>query len=495
MAMYRVSDLIKLEDIKQWNLKDVITITAGCGTGKSYFIKNVLYDYAKESGYKILFLVHRSNCKNQFEEEIICDNKTDVIDITTYQSIESTILSKKEIDLDKYTYIIADEYQYFCDDATFNKNSDVSLNEILNSNTIKIFMSATDGLIKNYLKMKKKIEVTEYEIPSTFDFIRSLSFFDKQDMMFEIAEECLENNDKCIFFIQSAKLAYELYSKFKNNAIFNCSKSNKEYYKHVDEQAIMDILKNQKFDKNMLITTCAMDAGVNILDLELSHIICDVFDVNTLLQCIGRKRIVQEGDGFHLYIKSISNKQLGGIKTSTEKRLKKAEFLLDFGTEVYIRSYYKNTNDYSNIIYDDVVDGQCVKKVNELIYYKYKHTMLTIDNMISKGDYGYNKYFADLFGIERYRVLEEEKKSDDLCSYLDSIVGKKLFKEEQKELKEMFNKAGLKDRTMGINTLRGKLLDEKLPYIIDVPDRKSYRDKDGKVKKEKSHWMIKKIIY
>ena len=59
----------------------------------------------------------------------------------------------------------------------------------------------------------------------------------------------------------------------------------------------------------------------------------------------------------------------------------------------------------------------------------------------------------------------------------------------------MFNKAGLKDRTMGINTLRGKLLDEKLPYIIDVPDRKSYRDKDGKVKKEKSHWMIKKIIY
>ena len=494
MAMYRVSDLIKLEDIKQWNLKDVITITAGCGTGKSYFIKNVLYDYAKENEYKILFLVHRSNCKNQFEEEIISDNKTDVIDITTYQSIESTILSKKEIDLDKYTYIIADEYQYFCDDATFNKNSDVSLNEILNSNTIKIFMSATDGLIKNYLKMKKKIEVTEYEVPSTFDFIRSLSFFDKQDTMFEIAEECLENNDKCIFFIQSAKLAYELYSKFKNNAIFNCSKSNKEYYKHVDEQAIMDILKNQKFDKNMLITTCAMDAGVNILDLELSHIICDVFDVNTLLQCIGRKRIVQEGDGFHLYIKSISNKQLGGIKTSTEKRLKKAEFLLDFGTEVYIRSYYKNTNDYSNIIYDDVVNGQCVKKVNELIYYKYKHTMLTIDNMISKGDYGYNKYFADLFGIERYRVLEEEKKSDDLESYLESILGQVML--QVKDRKELIERIDVKSNgklLKKIGNLNGALEEREVSYrIVEFSTSKII---NGKKKNFPNAWRIEKLTY
>lgn len=481
MAMYRVSDLIKLEDIKQWNLKDVITITAGTGVGKSYFVKNVLYNYAKESGQKILFLVHRSNCKNQFEEEIINDNKTDIIDITTYQSIESNVLSKKEIDLDKYTYIIADEYQYFCDDATFNKYSDVSLNEVLNSNTIKIFMSATDGLIKNYLKMKKKIKVTEYEIPSTFDFIRSLSFFNKQETMFELVQECLENNDKCIFFIQSAKLAYELYSEFKDSAIFNCSKSNKEYYKYVDEQAIIDILTSQKFEKNILITTCAMDAGVNILDLELNHIVCDVFDVNTLLQCIGRKRIVREGDGFHLYIKSVSNKQLGGIKTSTEKRLKKAEFLLDFGTEAYIGSYYKNTNDYSNIIYDDIVDGQCVKKVNELIYYKYKYTMATIDSMITKGDYGYNKYFADLFGIERYRVLEEEKKSDDLCSYLDRIVGKKLFKEEQKELIEKINLRVDGRQQKSYSKLNDGLKMIKLGFII-LPKRTS----------KERYWVVEK---
>ena len=155
--MYRVSDLIKLEDIKSWNDGEIITITAGTGVGKSYFIKNVLYDYAKSNNDKILFIVHRRNCKNQFINEIEEDKKSDVIKILTYQGIETGILKDKIIDLDKYKYIVADEYQYFCDDSNFNKTSDMSFEKIMSSKSIKIFMSATDKLIKGYIKNRKKI--------------------------------------------------------------------------------------------------------------------------------------------------------------------------------------------------------------------------------------------------------------------------------------------------------------------------------------------------
>lgn len=78
----RVSDLITEEEINNLNKGDTITVTAGTGAGKIYFVKNGLYDEAKGEGKKILMLVHRLNCKNQFSYEIMRDNKANVIDIT-----------------------------------------------------------------------------------------------------------------------------------------------------------------------------------------------------------------------------------------------------------------------------------------------------------------------------------------------------------------------------------------------------------------------------
>ena len=88
MERKRVSEIITTEEIKKWNKGDIITITAGTGAGKSYFIKNILYAFAKKENKKILFLIHRTDCKNQFYEEIKRDNKLDTINIKTYQSIE-----------------------------------------------------------------------------------------------------------------------------------------------------------------------------------------------------------------------------------------------------------------------------------------------------------------------------------------------------------------------------------------------------------------------
>lgn len=81
----RVSDLITVEDIQKWEPDVPVIIDAGTGVGKSYFIKNTLYDIAKEEGQKILFLIHRRKCVDQFIMEIEADGKDDVIDIVTYQ--------------------------------------------------------------------------------------------------------------------------------------------------------------------------------------------------------------------------------------------------------------------------------------------------------------------------------------------------------------------------------------------------------------------------
>ena len=58
----RVSELITCDTIRQWSVNDTISITAGTGAGKSYWVKNVLYLIAAEQKEQILFLIHIVIC-------------------------------------------------------------------------------------------------------------------------------------------------------------------------------------------------------------------------------------------------------------------------------------------------------------------------------------------------------------------------------------------------------------------------------------------------
>ncbi|WP_297633548.1 DEAD/DEAH box helicase family protein [uncultured Clostridium sp.] len=141
MGQLRISEIITIEDIKNWNKGEIVTITAGTGAGKSYFIKNILHAFAYLKNTKILMLVHRTNCKDQFLNEIKKDKKTDSIDIATYQSLEQ---KKGFYYLQQYDYIVCDEFHYFMQDAAFSTTTDISLDRILGqTDKVRIFMSAT----------------------------------------------------------------------------------------------------------------------------------------------------------------------------------------------------------------------------------------------------------------------------------------------------------------------------------------------------------------
>lgn len=493
MTMKRVSELITTNEIKKWSDNEVITITAGTGAGKSYFIKNVLYAFAKLNEKKILFLVHRSNCANQFKEEIEKDNKADTIIIKTYQYYESMIKNKKPIDLSEYKYIVADEFHYFLSDSSFNIITDTSLNLILNANSIKILMSATGSDIKNYIKTRKNINTIDYKLPIKYKFIKALSFYSSDNTLDTFAKDCIASSeDKGIFFIQSAKKAYEFYIKYKDNAIFNCSKSNKDYYKYVDINKIDDMLRNERFESKMLITTTCMDAGVNIIDKDVRHIVCDVKDTGTLIQCLGRKRLCKD-EQIYVYIKSISNKSLGGIKGQLNVKFNKANYLMTHTVKEYLKEYPRsNAKDYYNLVYDDITDSddKCTKRINELMYCKIVCDLSEIDTMLQYGKYGYNKYMnEEIFKrSKRYTLLEEDFKMSKLELYLDSVVDKKLFKEEQQELIEMFNIRDNRNRLQKSPKLFNVYLeDNKFPYLII---NKQIRIEN----KRKTVWIVSKLI-
>lgn len=499
--MVRVSEVITTDEIKTWTSDNIISITAGTGVGKSYFIKNILYAFAKSNNKKILFLIHRTNCTDQFYKELKKDNKLDVIDIRTYQSIEAFVKNKKKFDFSKYQYIVSDEFHYFMGDASFNVTTDMSLNQILKQNDcIRIFMSATGEHVKNYINNTKGYSMKEYNLPITYDFIKQLTFFNLDDTMEEFIKECINSNDKAIFFIQSAKKAYELYNKYKDNCIFNCSKSNDEYYKYVDTKVIDSILENERFEKNILITTTCFDAGVNIIDKDLKHIVCDVEDVDTLIQCIGRKRLQDDEDKIYLYVKTINNQSLGGKETQLKSKIKMADFARKHTVKEYVDEFPRGI-DYHKIVYDVSTDDEdtCTKQINELMYFKCKCDIVQIEIMKLNGDYGYNKYlakklgFIDKDGNPKYRLIEEEKANDDLEFKLEELVGNIFLQtKDRKAVIDLINVRINGHQLKKIGNLNGALEEREIPYrIVEFSTSKII---DGKKKNFKSAWKIEKLV-
>ena len=70
-----------IQNIMDNNLqsKQSMFAIATTGKGKSYFIKNELYNYCKAKGYKILYLLPRKVVKEEFIKELQAENKTSVI--------------------------------------------------------------------------------------------------------------------------------------------------------------------------------------------------------------------------------------------------------------------------------------------------------------------------------------------------------------------------------------------------------------------------------
>lgn len=497
----RVTDIITTNDIKRWTPRDIVIISAGTGTGKSYFVKNSLYQYAKENSKKILFLIHRSNCTEQFKGEIERDGKSDVIDILTYQKIEYDILKHNQhINYKQYAYIVCDEFHYFIADAGFNHTTDISFKEILRQNgCIRIFMSATGENVEQYLSVNYRKRVRKYSLKPDYEYVSGLTFFSQDEDIDYLAEKAINENVKAIIFIQSAEKAYKLYCKYSQYSLFNCSTNNK-HYKYTDEAKILSMLENECFNENLLITTSCLDAGTNIIDRNVKYIIADITDISSLIQCLGRKRSIDESDTAHFYIKTISNQRLSGLKRSMCKDIEKAEFLLKHNTQELILKYPRQ-EDKSRIIYDitkpNHQKNMSSKEVNMMMLTK-KRADIKLYDALMKIEYGYCKHLAEYLGFidsdGRYTYTTFSN-NHTLEAFLQRYVDNEVVMLKKSDRKPLVDKLNL--RSDGRKQLKEKkslneALDElKIPYRIKKFE--TSRMIDGKKKKFKEAWKIIKI--
>ena len=485
--MEHFGDLIKLEDIISWKPKDMILGTAGTGDGKSYFILNDLYDYCKEHNLSILFLTNRDILKEQFLQEVKTDNKQDIITIMNYQKVEALIMYN--IPMENYDFIVADEIHYIFGDADFNRNTELIIEWLIDINcSVKILLSATSELIQEYLEEYRGIKLIKYTLEKDREHIKNTYFYEDSDVLMKMLFE-LPIGEKAIYFGNVDKV-YKA-SQDLNDAEFLCS-TNSKFSKLSNEDIKYQIIENKKFECQVLCTTSVIDNDVNIKDESVKHVIVDYFDIETIIQCLGRKRVLHKDDKINIYIRNRSSKSLKMSLTNFNTQIAQVKYLKDFGVEEFVKKYgRKNLSHCINIITDN--KGNTNLKRNDIMYIKQFKNIESAELMIANS---YDFIICQKLNIDYSTIkrLEDEYDALTLVDIISQYISIKMFEEEREEFKrllmdKLFKTPDSSHGSLGMKSINSLFKDNNLDFVIKSKTENSRKSDNFR----KVYWIISKL--
>lgn len=503
------------KEYKQWNNGDIVLIGTGTGSGKSYFIRNQLSDYAEEQGEEILFIFNRKKLHEQNKAQIHKVNNIR-IHTATYQEIEHSIIHNDSYDFSKYKYIVCDECHYFTDDSGFNHNSDISFNSIMSqSDKVKIFMSATSCSLFSFIKENQpKHKIWDYKQKKSYKHINSLYFYREVEAVQRFIDKRFNGDEKIIWFCKSVKKAVQLHSMYPDS-YFLCSESekNKRYLKLLDENTFAEQGDKITFNRKFLFTTKVLDNGFDLKDERIKLIICDEFDINTMIQCLGRKRILSDTDKVNVILFNHSNNSLNGIRSLLNNKLNEVEAFKEGGVEGrnnYVGRFAHRSN---YIIYDQPSPDNKYssnKRISLVKYLKAKNDFSVIDEMIErnkalnkmridlkekKRSDAYMLCILELMDLDRCGDLDKMFHEKELTEYLDFLLGKQLFKQEQKELIERMNVRSNGKQLKSYEALNIALTELKLDYriISEANYKRNLEDGSPNLARKKKYWRVMRL--
>ena len=340
------------EDYKTWN-DDVVLLGLGTGRGKTTFSLETYCPYLMEQNKSVLYLCNRKKLQSQIYNKVKESEINKNVTVITYQKLQELIRSGDSIP--EYDVYICDEAHFFLSDSEFNLYTDVSYRYILNqAKAVVIFMTATYHNI--FVRIKEDIikqktgdaykSPKEYILPTDYEYVQKICWFRNSDL-FGIVDTILrETDEKVLYFCNSItkmQKFYDHYSPTKGLGEemklyieetnlkfmdFYCSDYSKNIWakKHVNNAAVIESKDGgYQFENRMLVSTKCLDNGVDFKDRKLKHIICDIFDLESAIQCLGRKRILDNTDKCTFYIRDYQSYELNIFQRIVSDQINAAE--------------------------------------------------------------------------------------------------------------------------------------------------------------------------
>lgn len=522
------------DSYQNWKNGESVFINAPTGTGKTTFVLTQLMQKAQEEGKEVLFLSNRYLLKEQIKMKIAQEQNLPTEDLTWLERIEEfsgiTIASYQKIqelmeyenaykyyNTLRYKYVIFDEIHYIVEDSTFNPKVQFLLDFIRNVSSIKVFMSATieeaeeylvdTGLLGDIFYNSRVIEneiisydllktctyetirmehyVWYYEIPEKKRNVRTFYFEDYN----QIVNQINQSQEKWIVFVSNKDGAKRWVNEIK--VPFEIIHSDRK-----EVEVVKQIVQDEQFQTQVLVTTKLLDNGVNFHDAGLKHIVIDTISKTEFCQMLGRKRF-KPGEEIQLYIPKKNVKYFSGYYTLGVKKmldimngnLNLVKKMLE-SAEVYetVRKFYVYRNDQ---LQRNEAGKYKIEKIAEFL--------IEMCEKMKSDDWAFVKEQLSWINMEEtfseendLRKLDEAKVFSEIKVLLNDIEGKWLDKEQQEVFRKQVGEFlhdlqyEMKNSRVPGKKIIGEFLKQNFPEY-DILVKKSSK------KGEKTCWQIRRI--
>lgn len=329
-------------EMQRWKAGDDVLIQAPTGAGKTTFILHTLLPYALTHSREILYLSNRQILHRQILQE--CCKMYDIpyeymqeekmaefkgITLMTYQTLQELLTEKCNIyQVRFFYYVVADEVHYLAEDSAFNaKIKRVVKWFSLLSQRVFIAISATLEPALPYLPISNGgyLEYWEEEycnvrsrkprdIMNGLSGIREYIYFyhvpgepqNYKIYVYESVEEVVEkinadeSKKKWLIFQSSKEKANKKIKTQIDKPVSMITAADK------DSKTMREIVEQQKYSAQVLLTTKVLDNGVSLHDPFIQNIVLDTISKTEFLQMLGRKRRQAENELVNLYIPQMS---------------------------------------------------------------------------------------------------------------------------------------------------------------------------------------------
>lgn len=388
-------------------------------------------------------------------------------------------------------YIVLDEAHYFTTDSTFNKNTLKEFEYILkNSSGMNIFLTATPQAllkaIRRYekinhvedkdklqeVKLLKQMTVDEYialdqadqPIPEhipidivdhysnllTFEFIHER----ERDKRLEEELKISNPNNKLIYFTNNKQRGINIYHMAKgmhladnslNGGSFLCSLYVKEFSEYIDKEERNRISLSKRFSSDVLVTTSALDNGIDIIDDKVKRVIIEYTNYDEAIQMLGRVRTKkrEQDNPIHIIIVIPNYNSVKWQLVRTQGKISDASNIFEEEQLKYqvsvcqdIMSLIESKDAYVSEGYRD--DEKMVTEINIDIHYLY---FLKLFSYLTGGDVSFNS--SQVSGLETlYRnfkkdIREKEEKEERQTEKRERKQLEKRKEQYQKKLQQV----------------------------------------------------------
>ena len=486
------------EEVPYWRYWKAILIDAPPGRGKTSFVYEVLIPLAIKMNRNVLLVANRNALSLQMKLDVmeligspLRDRLTDLgiretdifgsVGIVSYHSLPRFLNDPENEDwLDNVEYVVADECHYFASDSSFNDLTEWHLKLITKhfKRAIRVYMTGTSWDVlrpiadaemaikydkERACKVHLDREIIRYHWEQDHSHV-DLRFF--RDLE-EIKQLILGNpNEKYMIFVDSrdsGRALADALGKDRAPYLDAESKGTKEMTK---------LLKEQTFDRQVLVTTKVLDCGINLWDNRLRHIVTVTDDRVSMLQMLGRKRR-KPGERVNLYVCDMDLKLIAKRYRDGQELLAALREYQEGDTEVHhqmARSCWRS-EDRKYRIYFRITDWSIVP--NEVAFWA-----------LRRKDYFYRKLleghttFRDEVCKWLGKTQEPEKIPDDeLNAFCEAHLGQELNEEEivmvRKRIVKTAEAKGFKEQqptrvdTLGTEALNNRLSKVESPYRFE----------------------------